>query len=133
MIFYFFLNFPPANTTRRAPAATPPTFFKSLQNCRRFALHCSQSFSESSGFSQPHFLQVFQSFCVIAGLLGVWILIYTFIPTLIRHYSDVVGQKTTLITTQKSSVMQKSGQKEPQFDRRCLSNLKKSGPNVPNV
>jgi hypothetical protein len=62
MLSYFFLIFPPAITTSNAPAATPPTFFKSLQNCRRLALHFSQSFSVSSGLSQPHFLQVFQSF-----------------------------------------------------------------------
>ena len=68
-MLYFFLNLPPAITTSNAPAATPPTFFRSLQNCRRFALHCSQSFSVSSGLSQPHFLHLFQSFWVIACLL----------------------------------------------------------------
>ena len=67
---YFFLIFPPATTTSNAPAATPPTFLRSLQNCRRFALHCSQSFSVSSGLSQPHFLHVFQCFWGMTGLLG---------------------------------------------------------------
>ena len=33
MLFYFFLIFPPAITTSNAPAATPPTFLTSLQNC----------------------------------------------------------------------------------------------------
>ena len=142
MVFYFFLIFPPAITTSNAPAAMPPTFLRSLQNCLRFALHCSQSFSVSSGLSQPHFLHLFQSFWVIACLLGVWILIYTFITTLNRLYSDIDGQVELLFgadDTENDTVAggqtggQIGGQKGPQFDRRCLSNLKKSGPNVPNV
>ena len=64
------------------------------------------------------------------------------IPTLIRHYSDIDGQVELLFgadDTENDTVAggqtggQIGGQKGPQFDRRCLSNLKKSGPNVPNV
>ena len=59
------------------------------------------------------------------------------IPKLIRYYSDIDGQIELLFgadDTENDTVAggqtggQIGGQKGPQFDRRCLSNLKKKWP-----
>ena len=59
-------------STKKAAPPTPTIFLISLQNSRRFSLHDSQSFSESSALSQPHFLHLFHIFWSIAKFLNRW-------------------------------------------------------------